>query len=114
MDLTGHVQYMSKIIERTVTEQMREESKYLRSHAVARSVLKEIIEMPDQQADRLLRSIEQNKGVLSGVLKKEMPILEKPGLWDEIVEAVQTAFKNENPPDPLVVERYQPAKPAGK
>lgn len=114
MDLTGHVQYMSKIIERTVTEQMREESKYLRSHAVARSALKEIIEMPDQQADRLLRSIEQNNGVLSGVLKKEMPILEKPGLWDEIVEAVQTALKNENPPDPLVVERYHPAKPAGK
>ena len=53
---------------------MREESRYLRSHAQARLALKEIVEMPDQQADRVLRSIEQNRGELSNVLAKEMPV----------------------------------------
>ena len=49
--------------------------------------------MPDQQADRVLRSIEQNQGELSNVLAKEMPVLREPGVWDEIVEAVSAAVQ---------------------
>ena len=114
LDLTAHVLYLSKIIERTITEQMREESNYLRGHAQARMALKEIVEMPDEQADRVLRSIEQNKGLLSNVLAKEVPILERPGIWVAVVEAVGAALRSEAPADPLVVERYHPTKPAGK
>jgi enamine deaminase RidA (YjgF/YER057c/UK114 family) len=73
-DLGPHVVFLSGIIGRTLKEQMREESRYLRSHAQARLALKEIVEMPDQQADRVLRSIEQNRGELSNVLAKEMPV----------------------------------------
>ncbi len=61
-DLGAHVVFLSGIIDRTLTEQMREESRYLRSHGQARRALKEIVEMPDPQADRVLRSIEQNRG----------------------------------------------------
>ena len=60
-DLGAHVIYLSEIISRTLTEQMREESLYLRRHAQARAAVKEIVEMPDHQVDRVLRSIEQNK-----------------------------------------------------
>lgn len=93
-DLGPHVVFLSNILGRTLTEQMREESRYLRRHARARAALKEIVEMPDQQADRVLRSIEQNRGELSNVLAKEMPVLREPGIWSDIVEAVERAFRD--------------------
>lgn len=93
-DLGPHVVVLSNILGRTLTEQMREESRYLRRHGWARAALKEIVEMPDQQADRVLRSIEQNRGELSNVLAKEMPVLREPGIWSDIVEVVERAFRD--------------------
>jgi len=92
-DLGPHVVFLSRVIERTLTEQMRDESRYLRRHARARAALKEIVEMPDQQADRVLRSLEQNQGKLSHALSKEMPVLAQVGVWDDIVDAVSRAFQ---------------------
>lgn len=112
-DLSPHVVFMSNVIFRTITEQMREESRYLRGHARAREALKEIVEMPDHQADRVLRSLDQNKGNLSGVLAKEMPVLESPGVWAAIVEAVKTAYGEVALIDASVVSRYRPERPAG-
>lgn len=113
-DLGPHVVFMSNIIGRTITEQMREESRYLRSHVQARQAIKEIVEMPDHQADRLLRSMEQNKGQLSNVLAKEMPVLTRPDVWEGITEAVARAFRQEAPIDSGVIDRYRPNQPAGK
>jgi hypothetical protein len=113
-DLGAHVAFLSGIIGRTLTEQMREESRYLRSHGQARQALKEVVEMPDAQADRVLRSIEQNRGELSNVLAKEMPVLREPGVWADIVEAVTRAFRDGASADRGVVERYRPARPAGR
>lgn len=93
LNLSSHVVFMSQVISRTMTEQMREESHYLRNHIQARAWIKEIVEMPDHQADRVLRSIDQNQGQLSHLLAKEMPILEKPGVWAAIVDAVSRAFQ---------------------
>lgn len=93
-DLGPHVVVLSNILGRTLTEQMREESRYLRRHGWARAALKEIVEMPDQQADRVLRSIEQNRGELSNVLAKEMPVLRESGVWSDIVEVVERAFRD--------------------
>lgn len=92
-DLGPHVAFLSNILVRALKEQMREESRYLRRHARARAALKEIVEMPDQQADRVLRSIEQNRGELSNVLAEEMPVLREAGTWSDIVEAVERAFR---------------------
>ncbi len=114
-DLGPHVVFLANIIDRTLTEQMREESRYLRSHAQARAALKEIVEMPDHQADRVLRSIEQNRGKLSNVLVKEMPVLQQPGVWDDIVDAVSRAFQERGPAATAVLERYRPEKrPTGQ
>ena len=99
---------MSKVIARTISEQMREESMYLRSHQRAREALKEVVEMPDHQADRLLRSIEQNDGKLSNALAKEMPVLAVPGIWDNITSAVNQAFNEEGPLDNGVIGRCRP------
>ena len=111
-DLGAHVVYMSNVMRRTITEQMREESRYLRNHVQARQAIKEIIEMPDHQADRLLRSIEQNQGKLSHVMAKEMPALARPELWEAITVAVAEAFRPESPIDSGVLERYRPNRPA--
>ena len=105
--LGPHVVFLANIIDRTLTEQMREESRYLRSHARARAVLKEVVEMPDPQADRVLRSLEQNCGELSNVLAKEMPVLLQPGVWAEIVEAVSQVYQEGGAADGAVVERYR-------
>ncbi|THF64801.1 Fic family protein [Pseudothauera nasutitermitis] len=101
-DLGSHVVFLAHIIGRTLTEQMREESRYLRRHARARVALKEVVEMPDHQADRVLHSLEQNRGGLSNVLAREMPVLRQPGVWAEIVEAVSRAFQEgaDNGPSP--------------
>ncbi|MFC4276699.1 Fic family protein [Achromobacter aloeverae] len=112
-DLGPHVVFLANIVSRTLTEQMREESRYLRSHARARSALKEVVEMPDHQADRVLRSIEQNRGELSNVLAKELPVLARPGVWTEIVDVVSRAL-GEDGTDMAVIDRYRPGKPVGR
>ncbi|MFY8085414.1 MAG: hypothetical protein ACOVN7_17025 [Rubrivivax sp.] len=48
----------------------------------------EIVEVPDAQLDRVIRSIQSHKSELSGALRREVPILDQPGLWEEIVPAV--------------------------
>lgn len=87
-----HIIYLANLLRRTVSEQMRDQSRYLRNHIQARLALKEIVEMPDHQADRLLRSIRQNQGQLSNVLAKEMPVLRQPGIWDDIISVVTQIF----------------------
>jgi hypothetical protein len=71
---------------------MLEASRYLRSHAQARAAIKDIVEMPDVQIDRVIRSVEANQGRLSGVLAREMPILDDADIWQAIVDAVSQAF----------------------
>jgi len=83
---------MADVLQRTVREDMLEESRYLRSHGQARSAIKQILEMPDAQIDRVIRSVQNNQGELSSALRKEAPILAEPGLWQTVVAAVQSSF----------------------
>lgn len=114
LDLGPHVIYLSAILKRTLTEHMREQSRYLRNHMRARQALKEVVEMPDQQADRILRLIEQNKGELSNALARQIPLLSQPGVWTEIIEAVSRAFQEDQPADSHILDRYHPSRPAGR
>lgn len=93
LDLTGHVVYLADVLVRTVKDDMREESRYLQRHALARAAIKDVVEMPDMQIDRVIRSVQANQGKLSNVLAKELPLLEEPGIWEAIVEATDRAFK---------------------
>ena len=50
--------------------------------------------MPDQQIDRVIRSIEQNNGVLSNVLAKEVPLFHQhPAVWAQVVASVRQALR---------------------
>ena len=91
-DLTPHLVYMADVLSRTIRQDMREESRYLRRLATARASIKDIVEMPDMQIDRVIRSVQANQGKLTNALLKEMPLLAESGTWDEIVLAVMRAF----------------------
>ena len=88
LDLTRHVVYLADVLVRTIREDMREESRYMQRHAQARAAIKDIVEMPDMQIDRIVRSVNANQGKLSNVLVKEVPLLAEPGVWEAIVQAV--------------------------
>jgi hypothetical protein len=92
-DLTRHVLYMADVIARTVRQDMRSESRYMRSHARARAAIKEVIEMPDTQVDRVIRSIEANNGALTKLLSRDIPQLAHEGVWAAVVAAVRGAFE---------------------
>ena len=109
LDLTRHVIYLAHVIDSTIREDMREESRYLRSHTQARTAIKDIVEMPDMQIDRIIRSAESNPGKLSNVLAKEIPILEEPGVWDAIVNAIEIAFRDG--PTEKAVNKYASGNP---
>lgn len=92
LDLTRHVIYLSDVLERTIREDMREESRYFRNHAQARAAIKDVVEMPDAQIDRIIRSVQANRGQLTHALSKEIPLLSEPGVWDDIARAIEAAF----------------------
>lgn len=92
LDLTRHVGYVADLLMRTINEDMREESRYLQMHAQARTAIKKIIEMPDMQIDRVIRSVQANKGKLSNLLAEEIPLLAEAGVWEAVVRAVEHAF----------------------
>lgn len=96
-DLSAHVMYLAHLLAHTIQHDMREESRYMQAHGRARLAIKEVVEMPDVLADRVIRSIEANGAQLSGALSKEIPYLLNDGVWDEICEAVGKAFENAPP-----------------
>lgn len=50
--------------------------------------------MPDQDANRVIRSVKENGWNVSGKLKKQYPVLDNEPLAARIVEAVRSAFED--------------------
>ncbi|MDJ0476245.1 cell filamentation protein Fic, partial [Pantoea eucalypti] len=59
----------------------------------AQQQLKEVVEMPDQDASRIIRSLKENGWQISGKLKKTFPLLDDTTTAQQIVEAVRSAFE---------------------
>ncbi|KTC54239.1 cell filamentation protein Fic, partial [Pseudomonas fluorescens ABAC62] len=59
-DLTEHVLYTAQIVEHTVRTEMADEARVLVIFQHAQEQLKEVLEMPDQDANRVIRSIKEN------------------------------------------------------
>ncbi len=93
MDLTSHVQYLGDVVRRTIEQEMRQEACYLRSHEQARAAIKELVEIPDIQLDRLIRSVQDGHGFKpSNAILKLLPVLAREGLWEDVCAAVREAF----------------------
>ena len=54
LDLTGHVEYLFQIVQTTIEQEMRKEAGYLRSLRAARERVKNVIEGPDADIDRII------------------------------------------------------------
>ncbi len=100
LDLTGHVRYLSAVLRQTVEHEMAEEAQLLRQYDQALAALKALVEMPDADADRIIRSLKQENWTVSNKLRKELPqIFREDGpffdLHQRIIGAVRAAFEAE-------------------
>jgi Fic/DOC family len=93
-DLTIHVEYMADVIDQTLRHEMRQEARYLRGLETARAGIKELVEGPNADIDRIIRSFQDNQGQLSNKLKKEFPLLAELSLENQIAEIVHRAFED--------------------
>ncbi|SPA53622.1 Fic family protein [Cupriavidus taiwanensis] len=92
-DLTVQVEYMADIIDKTIRQEMRTEAGILQEWTTARRMVKDIIDGPDADIDRIVRSIRDNQGAVSNKLRKEFPILENDQIVADLVDSLKTAFK---------------------
>jgi hypothetical protein len=93
-DLTEHVLYTARVIEHTIRTEMADEARVLVIFQRAQQQLKEVIEMPDQDANRIIRSIKENGWQVSGKLKKGYPLLDDERMAQRVVDAVRWAFES--------------------
>jgi hypothetical protein len=91
-DLTRHVAFLSEALELTIDQEMRAEAQYLQQHGAARARLKSIIEGPDAALDRIIRSVRDSRGAISGKLRTEYSILERSEIADDVVRAIREEF----------------------
>lgn len=92
-DLTEHAIYVARLIEHTILTQMADEAKILLSFRIALERMKDVVEIPDPQANRIIRSLKENGWKVSGSLRKEHDWLDDAVIRERIVEAVRSAFE---------------------
>lgn len=86
-DLTEQCEYLSDVIRETLESEMRLEAGILLDLRQTRARVKEVIEAPDVEIDRLIRSIKEN-GTISGKLLGEFPVLSNPSTAKDLVNAI--------------------------
>lgn len=91
-DFTAHVEYMADILERTIKQEMTNEALWLRNWDNARSAIKKVLDGPNSDIDKIIRSLQQNQWQISNVLKKQFPLLNDACLAEEIINAVRDVF----------------------
>ncbi len=98
-DLTEQALYVSRLIQHTITVQMADEATILGYFRTALERLKDVLEMPDPDANRIIRSLKENGWQVTGRLGKEYPFLEDPELRKRFISAVRGAFEPETSED---------------
>ncbi len=91
-DMTDHVEYLAQVVQSTIEQEMRNEARHLRSLRKARERVKQVIEGPDGDIDRIIRSVRESGGKVSNKLLKEFPAFADKDLAAQAVEAIQGAF----------------------
>lgn len=91
-DLTEHVEYLAEVIHITIDREIHKEAVYLRDLRTARETVKNVLEGPDRDIDRIIRSVRDNDGAISNKLLREFPILQKRELADALVTVIRDSF----------------------
>lgn len=105
-DLTEHVEYTARLVDRTIQLEMRSEAELLRAWGRARAAVKEVIEGPNADIDRIVRSVKENGGRISSKLIGEFPALANPKVASDLREAIANAFE---PIDPVANKVQAPS-----
>ncbi len=103
-DLTSHVEYMAELVDRTIRTEMRQEAKLIRNWDNARSAVKDVLDGPNSDIDRIIRAVRDNHWSLSNKLRNEFPIIEKAGIAEQIAEAIRMAFDESEEPQPKQID----------
>lgn len=98
LDLTAHVQYLSAVLRQTVEHEMANEAQLLGQYDAALEAIKAVVEMPNADAERIIRSLRQSNWAISNKLCKELPQIFQEGgpffhLHPAIVGAVRSVFE---------------------
>ena len=80
---------VSPVLDQTINQEMPKEARYLLSIRMTRARIKEVIEGPDSDIDRIIRSIRDSHGKISNKLLKEFPMLNEVDVGSEIIKIVQ-------------------------
>ena len=91
-DLTDHVEYLAQVVRTTIEQEMRKEAGHLRTLRTARERVKQVIEGPDGDIDRIVRSVRDNAGAITKKLLEEFPPLADEAVAGDVVAAIQAAF----------------------
>lgn len=97
-DLTRHVEYLARLIDDTIRREMNNEAKLLRAWDRARSAVKEIVDGPNTDIDRIIRAIQGHGGQVSGKLHREFPILADDAVAGDVTQAIATSFAEDEAP----------------
>lgn len=92
-DLTEHVLYTAQVVAHTIRTEMADEARVLVIFQRAQERLKEVLEMPDQDASRIIRSLKENGWQVSSKLRKAYPQLNDTHRAERVVEAARSAFE---------------------
>ncbi len=93
-DLTEHVVYTAHVVAHTIESEMATEARLLLRFQIAQERIKETIEMPSGDANRIIRSIKENGWRISGKLLGDYPQLDDSLLSTKLIEAVRSAFED--------------------
>lgn len=96
IDLSRHVEFMGAAVLQTIRHDMRQEARYLQQHDAARARLKDVLEGPNADLDRIIRSVREQQGHISGALRKQFPKLADENIAAAVSRAVMGDVPDES------------------
>ena len=84
----GYVEYLADVVRETIEQEMPKEADHLRQLRQTRDRVKQIIEGPAVDIDRIISSVRDNAGKVSNKLADEFPALHDVGIAADLVSAV--------------------------
>jgi len=97
LDLTQHAIYTATLVEKTISREMANEARILVRFDHATDRLKNLVEMPNQDAARIIRAVKDNNWQVSNKLVGEYEFLQDASMQLRVIEAVQSAFEDRDP-----------------
>lgn len=91
-NLTFQSEYLGHVVRVTIEEEMSKEAMFLRNIEHAREGVKNWLEGPNTDIDRIIRAIQNSEWKVSNNLRKQFPQLNDEKLAAHIVRAVQAAL----------------------